>query len=96
MLQEMGIDAVSLDLIRDDDGARLVENLRSVAWNGIGAAFAALERSWPELAGPRRSTVKVLIMGAGRVGRHAVESATKYGDDARNERLRGPACPASR
>ena len=85
LLQEMGIDAVSLDLIRDDDGARLVENLRSVAWNGIGAAFAALERSWPELAGPRRSTVQVLIMGAGRVGRHAVESATKYGDDARNE-----------
>jgi alanine dehydrogenase len=27
----------------------------------------------------------VLIMGAGRVGRHAVEFATKYGDDARNE-----------
>ena len=45
LLQEMGIDAVSLDLIRDDDGARLVENLRSVAWNGIGAAFAALERA---------------------------------------------------
>ena len=85
MLQEMGIDAVSIDLIRDDDGARLVENLRSVAWNGVGAAFAALERSWPELAGPRRSTVKVLIMGAGRIGRHAVESATKYGDDARND-----------
>ena len=85
LLQEMGIDAVSLDLIRDDDGARLIENLRSVAWNGVAAAFTALERSWPELAGPRRSTVKVLIMGAGRVGRHAVESATKYGDDARND-----------
>jgi alanine dehydrogenase len=85
LLHELGIDAVSLDLIRDDDGARLVENLRSVAWNGIGAAFAALERTWPELAGPRRSTVKVLIMGAGRVGRHAVEFATKYGDEARNE-----------
>ena len=85
LLQEMGIDAVSLDLIRDDEGARLIENLRSVAWNGVAAAFTALERSWPELAGPRRSTVKVLIMGAGRVGRHAVESATKYGDDARND-----------
>jgi len=85
MLRETGIDAISLDLIRNDDGRRLVENLRSVAWNGISAAFAALERTWPELAGPRHSTVKVLIMGAGRVGRHAVEFATKYGDDARND-----------
>jgi alanine dehydrogenase len=85
MLRDMGIDALSLDLIRNDDGRRLVENLRSVAWNGISSAFAALERTWPELAGPRHSTVKVLIMGAGQVGRHAVEFATKYGDDARND-----------
>ncbi len=87
MLRDMGIDAISLDLIRNEDGRRLVENLRSVAWNGISSAFAALERTWPELSGPRHSTVKVLILGAGRVGRHAVEFATKYGDDARNERL---------
>ena len=50
MLTEMGIDAVALDLIRAEDGRRLVENLRSVAWNGIGSAFAALERTWPELS----------------------------------------------
>ena len=87
MLGELGVDAISLDLIRDDNGRRMVENLRSVAWNGISAAFGALERTWPGLAGPRHATVKVLIMGAGRVGRHAVEFATKYGDDARNERL---------
>ena len=85
MLSQRGIDAISLDLIRDDDGRRMVENLRSVAWNGIASAFAALERTWPELGGPRHSTVKVLIMGAGRVGRHAVEFATKLGDDARND-----------
>ena len=85
MLTEKGIDAISLDLVRNDDGRRLVENLRSVAWNGIASAFAALERTWPELGGPRRSTVKVLIMGAGRVGTHAVEFATKYGDEGRNE-----------
>jgi alanine dehydrogenase len=85
MLAEKGIDAISLDLIRNDEGRRLVENLRSVAWNGISAGFAALERTWPELGGPRHSTVKVLILGAGRVGTHAVEFATKYGDDARNE-----------
>jgi alanine dehydrogenase len=85
MLRELGIDALSLDLIRNDDGRRLVENLRSVAWNGVAAAFAALERTWPNLRNPHRSTVKVTILGAGRIGRHAVEFATKYGDDARNE-----------
>ncbi|MEO5965879.1 MAG: hypothetical protein ABIR11_10480 [Candidatus Limnocylindrales bacterium] len=87
MLGELGLEAISLDLIRNDDGRRLVENLRSVAWNGIAAAFAALDKTWPELRGPRHSTVKVVIMGAGRVGRHAVEFATKYGDDARNDVL---------
>ncbi len=85
MLRELGIDAVSLDLIANDSGRRLVENLRSVAWNGVASAFAALERQWPNLRNPHRSTVKVTILGAGRVGRHAVEFATKYGDDARNE-----------
>jgi alanine dehydrogenase len=85
MLHELGIDAVSLDLITNDTGRRLVENLRSVAWNGVASAFAALERTWPNLSNPHRSTVKVTILGAGRVGRHAVEFATKYGDDARNE-----------
>ena len=85
MLRDMGIDGLSLDLIRDDDGRRLVENLRSVAWNGIATAFAALERTWPELAGPRDRAVEVLILGAGRVGRHAVGFATKYGDEGRND-----------
>ena len=85
MLRDLGIDAVSLDLITNDTGRRLVENLRSVAWNGVASAFAALERGWPNLRNPHRSTVKVTILGAGRVGRHAVEFATKYGDDARNE-----------
>jgi alanine dehydrogenase len=85
MLRELGIDAISLDLITNENGRRLVENLRSVSWNGVSAAFAALERTWPDLQSPHRSTVKVTILGAGRVGRHAVEFATKYGDDARNE-----------
>ena len=85
MLEELGIEGVSLDLIANDDGRRLVENLRSVAWNGVGAAFAALERQWRAMTVPGRPPVRVTVMGAGRVGRHAVEFATKYGDDARNE-----------
>ena len=82
---DIGIDAISLDLIRNDDGRRLVENLRSVAWNGISAAVRGAGADAGRACGPAPSTVKVLIMGAGRVGRHAVEFATKYGDDARNE-----------
>lgn len=85
MLEELGIDAISLDSIANDDGRRLVENLRSVAWNGIASAFAALERTWPQLMDRSRPPVRVTIMGAGRIGKHAVEFATKFGDDARND-----------
>ena len=85
LLSDLGIDAISLDTIVDDDGHRLIENLRSVAWNGIGAAFQALERFWPAMTIKGRPPIRVTIMGAGTVGKHAVEFATKYGDDARNE-----------
>ena len=85
LLRDLGIEAISMDMVANDEGRRLVENLRSVAWNGVGAAFAALERTWPGLTDPHRPPVRVTIMGAGTVGKHAVEFATKYGDDARNE-----------
>ncbi len=85
LLRDLGIDAISMDLVANDEGRRLVENLRSVAWNGVGAAFAALERTWPSLTDPHRPPVRVTIIGAGTVGKHAVECATKYGGDARNE-----------
>jgi alanine dehydrogenase len=62
-----------------------VENLRSVAWNGVASAFSALERQWPGLVSEYRDPVRVTIMGAGQVGKHAVEFATKFGDDGRNE-----------
>jgi alanine dehydrogenase len=84
MLERLGIDAVALDGVADDAGRRLVENLESVAWNGIDAGFAALERTWPGLHSPGRPPVRVTIMGAGRIGRQAVEAATKYGSLDRN------------
>ena len=49
MLRELGIEGIALDMIANDEGRRLVENLRSVAWNGVASAFAALERQWPAL-----------------------------------------------
>jgi alanine dehydrogenase len=85
MLAEMGLEAISMDMVANDEGRRLVENLRSVAWNGVASAFSALERQWPALSVPGRPPVRVTIMGAGQIGKHAVEFATKYGDDARNE-----------
>ena len=77
-LEELAIDAVGLDTIEDDEGRRLVVNSRAVAWNGLEAAFAMLERRWPQLTSPTRGPVRVTVMGAGEIGKHAVEAATKY------------------
>lgn len=86
-LQELGIDAISLDSIVDDEGRRLVVNSRAVAWNGLEAAFETLERTWPLLTSRERGPVRVTVMGAGEIGKHAVEAATKYGNPQRSELL---------
>ncbi len=78
-LRELGIDAISLDSIADDDGRRLVENMRAVGWNGLEAAFDALAETYPALTDPCRPPVRVTVLGAGTVGKHAVEAATKFG-----------------
>lgn len=86
-LEQLGIDAIGLDTIEDDEGRRLVVNSKSVAWNGLEAAFQMLERTWPLLAAHGRRPVRVTVMGAGEIGRHAVEASTKYGDPERAELL---------
>lgn len=86
-LEELGIDAVGLDTIEDDEGRRLVVNSKAVAWNGLEAAFEMLERTWPPLASRDRGPVRVTVMGAGEIGKHAVEAATKLGNLERNERF---------
>ena len=85
-LLELGLHAISLDSIADDDGRRLVENMRAVAWNGVEAGFDALARTAPALLSGSR-VVRVAVMGIGQVGKHAVEAATKYGDRRRAEQL---------
>lgn len=75
--------AVSLDGIADDEGVRLVENMRAVGWNGLEAAFTALERFSPERLNPTAGTLQVTVMGAGQVGKHAAEAAIKYGNRER-------------
>jgi alanine dehydrogenase len=92
-LQELGVHGISLDSIADDDGHRLVVNSKAVAWNGVESAFDTLAATWPELAGTRLEPVRVTVMGAGEIGKHAVEAATKYGSLERNaafEALRLP------
>jgi len=86
-LVDLGIDAIGLDSIVDDAGRRLVVNGSAVAWNGLEAAFDVLERTWPNLTSPHRGPVHVTIMGAGDIGKHAVEAATKYGSVSRAQRL---------
>lgn len=87
LLRELGVEAISLDSITDDGGRRLVVDSRDVAWNGVEAAFDALERTWPALTDPSRRPVRVTIMGAGEIGKHAVEASTKYGNLERNDRF---------
>jgi alanine dehydrogenase len=86
-LEELGLDAVSLDTIEDDEGRRLVVNSRAVAWNGLEAAFETLERTWPLLTSRERDPVRVTVMGAGDIGKHAVEASTKYGNVERSRLL---------
>jgi alanine dehydrogenase len=86
-LSALGIDAVSLDAIVDDEGRRLVVNGKAVAWNGLEAAFDMLERTWPSLSRRDRRPVHVTILGAGEIGRQAVDAAIKYGNPSRAEFL---------
>jgi len=86
-LKENGIDTVSLEAVLDDTGRRLVENLRSVGWNGMEAAFDLLESRWADLANPARGPLRVLLIGAGAVGAHAMAAAVNYGRADRRARL---------
>jgi alanine dehydrogenase len=87
LLRRLGVEAVAIDMVTGDDGRRLVQNLRDVARNGLASAFAALERTWPPLLARDRNTVSVTILGAGGVGKHAIEWAAKAGSLERNARF---------
>lgn len=86
ILNELGINSISLDSIVDDHNLRLVENMRAVAWNGLEVAFDILEKIWPGLQRDNGSPFHVLILGTGMIGKHAVEAATKLGNIERNAR----------
>ena len=87
LLRRLGIEAIALDMITADNGQRLVQNLRDVGRNGLAAAFDALERRWPPLLSADRLPVSVTVIGSGGVGKQAIESAVRAGDEARNARI---------
>lgn len=84
LLNTLRVNAISLDSIVDDNNLRLVENMRAVAWNGIEVAFNELETIWPNLIREPEDPYRVLILGTGMVGKHAIEAATKLGNSQRN------------
>jgi alanine dehydrogenase len=89
LLHSLGLEAVSLDSIKDDTGRRLVENLQAVAWNGVGAAFEVLMRIFPTpgFESPDRPPIHVTLLGAGAVGIQVVQAAARYGNTALHSRL---------
>jgi alanine dehydrogenase len=83
-LLECKVNSISLDSIANDRNIRLVENMRAVAWNGLETAFGELEKRWSGLCRPDGLPIKVLILGTGMVGKHAVDAVTKLGNIERN------------
>jgi len=81
-LRSLEIEAVSLDSLKDDSGRRLIENMRSVAWNGLEAGFQVLQRTYPSpgIGSPKRAPIHATVLGVGAVGAHAVQAASRYGD----------------
>lgn len=94
-LRRRGLEAISLDSIKDDVGRRLIENLRSVAWNGVEVAFQLLAQIYPApgFASPQRPPVRVTLIGAGAVGSQVVGAAIRYGDEALRSRMIGLGAP---
>jgi alanine dehydrogenase len=88
-LRQRGLEAISLDSIKDDVGRRLIENLRSVAWNGVEVAFQVLAETYPApgFASPQRPPIRVTLIGAGAVGSYVLGAAIRYGDEKVRRRM---------
>lgn len=94
-LRGLGLEAISLDSLKDGQGRRLLENFRAVAWNGVEAAFQALRQSYPAsgLESPARPPIQATLLGAGALGSHVVQAAIRYGDTALWQRLAAAGVP---
>lgn len=94
-LRSLGIEAISLDSLKDDTGRRLVENLRAVAWNGVEAAFEVLRATYPDpgFGSPNRPPIRVTLMGAGAVGSRVIQAAINYGNPGMRTKMAGGKIP---
>jgi alanine dehydrogenase len=89
LFRALGLEAISLDSMKDETGRRLIENLRAVAWNGTETAFQALRRVYPSSGfdHPERPPIRVTLLGAGAVGSHVVQAAARYGNDEMRQQM---------
>jgi alanine dehydrogenase len=90
LLRSRQIKAISLDTIINDTKQRMVENLASVAWNGLQIAMEELAEVYPApgFKHPQRPEIRVTLIGAGAVGKHVIQAAVAYGDpELRQEML---------
>ena len=86
-LRARRVNGVGLDVLTDDAGRRLVENLEAVGWTGIREAFRQIRQRHPHFEHPSRRPLHVTCLGAGAVGSHAVRAATRYGDPELREAM---------
>ncbi len=89
LLKSLGIEAVSLDGIVDDNGRRLVEALHMVAWNGVEVAMKLLHKIYPPpgFESEKRPPIRVTLLGPGAVGSHVIRAAVQYGDPSYRKRM---------
>jgi alanine dehydrogenase len=89
LLRALGVEAISLDSLEDDNGRRLVENLQAVAWNGVEAAFETLSILYPApgFDSPQRPPIHATLLGAGAVGGYVTQAVVRYGSDELRQRL---------
>lgn len=82
LLTSQNLKAISLDTIMNDSKQRMVENLPSVAWNGLRISIRELSKVYPGpgFEQPERPAIKVTLIGAGTVGKHVIQAAVAYGD----------------
>ena len=89
LLNAQNLQALSLDSIKNDSNRRMVENLPSVAWNGLRISMAELSKVYPApgFEHPQRPAIRVTLIGAGAVGKHVIQAAVAYGDPQLRQKM---------
>ena len=95
LLNAQNLQAISLDSIKNDSNRRMVENLPSVAWNGLRISMAELSKVYPApgFEHPQRPAIRVTLIGAGAVGKHVIQAAVAYGDPQIRQKMLAASIP---